>query len=371
MAVRALAVVVLSVSIGLFLPASSQAQTSRLVVIDNSPFPEGPGDVAFVPGENEVVSVTRNGAFVVSMAFNSGEAVTHRQGRDGSLTEVSRRPAGPEPRAIAFAHGGDLAVIANSIANELGVFEVGDDGRLREINRVPSGGLNPFDVAVGFDDIVVVANRDSDQINTFHISRRGGLRPLGVAVTGLDPHVVTFSSRGFVGVANQTDRSVSMYRMNRQGELTPQGTIPLDNMTPRTLAWQGRSLFVALDAPSPSEDVIRAFSVRRNGQVLQRGDTPAGAFLTDIEVTPDMLFAVTVNRNNPADPNDDRDEVRAYGRDGTELTLEAAVQTPGVPPSFKQITAARGRRGNVHVLTTEFQGGWLRSLLWGEDDESN
>ena len=110
--------------------------------------------------------------------------------RDGSLTAVGRSAIGPEPRAIALARNGDYAVVVNSIVNEIAVMSIGDDGLLTEVNRVPSGGLNPYDVAVGFNDIVVVANRDSDQINTFQIDRRGRLTPLGVAVTGIDPHVV-------------------------------------------------------------------------------------------------------------------------------------------------------------------------------------
>jgi 6-phosphogluconolactonase (cycloisomerase 2 family) len=358
MAARALVVAVFSLLIGLFSPASSEAQRT-LTVIDNSPFPEGPGDVDFVPGTNDVVT----------MSFNSGEAVIHRVGRDGTLREVGRSPVGPEPRAMAFAHGGELAVIANSIANELGVFEVGDDGLLREINRVPSGGLNPYDVAVAFDEVVVVANRDSNEIRTFRVNRRAEMIIVDSAPTGNFPHVVAVSRRdGLLAVANQTDRTVSLFELNRRGELTSTGTIPLDNMTPRTLVWQGRRLFVAVDAPSPSEDVIRAFYVDRRGQIEQRGDTPAGAFLTDLEARSDTLFAVTVNRNNLADPTDDRDEVRAYSIDETELTLEAAVQTPGAPPSFKQITARRGRGGIFHVLTTEFQGGWLRSLIYDEDE---
>jgi Lactonase, 7-bladed beta-propeller len=323
------------------------------------------------PGDLMVFSVRRNAKYVVSMSFNSGEAVSHRMERDGSLTEVSRTPTGPEPRAIAMARDGDYAVVVNSISNQVVVMSVGEDGVLSEVDRIDSGGLNPYDVDAAYNDVVVVANRDSNEIRTFHIDRRGQLTAVDSTPTGNLPHVVSVSRGrdGLIAVANQGDRSVSMYQVDRRGQLTPGGTIPLDNMTPRTLSWQGRNLFVALDAPSPNEDLIRAFHVRRNGEIVQDEDTPAGAFLTDIEVIADMLFAVTVNRNNLADPTDDRDEVIAFRRDGTSLTREAAVQTPGVPPSFKQITAARGRRGNIHILTTEFQGGWLRSFLWSDNDE--
>ena len=363
MVARAFLIAVLSVCMVLLLPGSSQAQTSTLTVVDNEPLP-GDG-----PGDNMIVSVRRNGTYVVSLAFNRGEAVTHRLERDGQLTFVGRTPAGPEPRQVALAHGGDLAIVANSVANELGVFSIGDDGLLREINRVPSGGLNPYDVAVAHDDIVVVANRDSNRINTFYIDRQGRMRPLGSADTGLVPHVVSVSRRdGMVAVSNHGDRSVSVFEVNRRGELDPLETITLGDMRPQALAWQGRRVFVAADKAFPEEDVIRSFAIRPNGQFVELSSTPAGVFLTGLAARSDMLFAVTVNRNNPADPNDDRNEIRAFRIEGPDLIPEASVQTPGFPPSFKQIAARRGRGGIWHLLVTEFQAGWLRSLIYAPDE---
>jgi 6-phosphogluconolactonase (cycloisomerase 2 family) len=359
---RALVIAILSVLMVALSPGLSQAQ-STLTVVDSEPLPEdGPGD-------NVVFSVRRNRTFVVALAFNTGEAVTHRLERDGSIgEEVGRTYVGPEPRAIALAHGGELAVVANSIANELGVFEVGDDGLLREINRVPSGGLNPFDVAVAYNEIVVVTNHDSDQINTFHIERRGRLTALDNEPTGLEPHVVSVSRRGgMVAVSNRGERSVSIFELDRRGELTQFETIPVD-ATPQASAWEGRNVFVAIDRAFPEEDVIRVFAVRRNGEVVQGGDTAAGVFLTGLAARSDMLFAVTANRNDPANPTDDRNEIRAYRIEGNELVLDASVQTPGFPPSFKQVTARRGRGGIRHVLVTEFQAGWLRSLIYEPDE---
>jgi hypothetical protein len=357
MVARALLIAVLSLVIELISPASSQAQ-STITVVDSEIGGPGPGDMVF--------SVRRNVRYVIHMAFDSGEAVTHRVERDGSLTPVGRSAVGPEPRAIALAHNGDLAIIANSIANELAVFEVGDDGLLREIDRVPSGGLNPYDVAVGYNDVVLVANRDSNQINTFHVDRRGRLFAVDNEPTGLSPHVLVASRNGQVAVANQVGRDMTVFSVNRRGELTPIGEVPLDNMTPRTLAWRGRNLFVALDAPTPSEDLIRHYRVARNGQIEYRGDTPAGAFLTDLEANEDGLFAVTVNVNGPGG-QDDRNEVRAYRRDGTALILDASVQTPGFP-SFKQVAVGRKRGDVTPVFVTEYQGGFVRSLEYDPVD---
>lgn len=350
------------------LPGAGFAQTSTLTVADNEPVDIAPGEPG--PGDNMVVVVRRNGKFVESLSFATGqpgEIVTHRLNRDGTLDPVGRTPAGREPRQIAPARNGDYAVVVNSIDNQLGVFSIGDDGLPREISRTSSGGLNPFDVAVAYNDIVVVTNRDSDQINTFSIDRRGRLTPVDVAIPGVDPHVVSVSSRGFVGVANQTERSVSIYHINRRGELNPLGpAIPTDGMTPQAATWHGRWLYVALDKPFPEEDVIRTYHVNRRGQVAQFGDIAAGVFLTDIEANEDGLFAVTANRNNPADPTDDRDEARVYriNKDGS-LSQDASVQTDNFPPSFKQISTSPARGPNDrHVIVTEFQGGWLCSLIY-------
>jgi hypothetical protein len=359
-------------------PGFGIAQTSTLTVVDNEPVDVAPGEPG--PGDNMVFSVRRNATYVVSLAFTTGqpgEIVTHRLSPSGDLSLVGRTPGGPEPRAIAMARDGDYAVVVNSIANEVVVMSVGDDGLLREVSRSPSGGLNPFDVAVGFDDIVVVANRDSDQINTFHLDRRGNLRPLAQAAAGIDPHVVAVSSRGFVAVANQTERSVSLFELNRRGELIPLGepiamsiTGTDERMVPRTLTWHRHNLFVALDAPGVNEDLIRAFHVARDGTVEQGGDTPCGVFLTDLEANEDGLFAVTVNRNIMPDGTDlpDTDEVRVYRIVDGDLVLDASVQTetPRPPgPSFKQIATGPARWPNDrHVIVSEFQSGWLRSLLY-------
>lgn len=353
------------------------AQTSTLTVVDNEPVDIDQGEPG--PGDNMVFSVHRNATYVVSLAFTTGEPgeiVTHRMAPSGELTFVGRTPGGVEPRAIAMARNGDYAVVVNSAANQVAVMSISDDGLLREVSRTSSEGLNPYDVAVGFNDIVVVANRDSDQINTFHIDRRGNLTPLSQAAAGIDPHVVSVSSRGVVGVANQTERSVSLFEMNRRGELVSLGTaIPMVGalpdgtptlFVPRTLSWRGRGLFVALDGPV--DDYIRAFHVSPHGVVEQRADTECGAFLTDLEANEDGLFAVTVNRNIQPDGTDlpDRDEVRVYSiSDETDLTLEASTQTDGVPPSFKQVaTGPALQPSDRHVIVSEFQSGFLRSLVY-------
>lgn len=359
----------------LFSPGFGFAQ-STLAVVDNEPVDTAPGEPG--PGDNMVFSVRRNATYVVSLSFTTGqpgEIISHRLNRDGTLDFVGRTPGGREPRQIALARGGDYAVVVNSIANEVAVMSIGDDGLLREVSRTSSGGLNPYDVAVGYNDIVVVvANRDSHQINTFHIDRRGQLIPLDAAATGLTPHVVVVGARGHVAVANQTDRSVSWFEVNRRGELNSLGPdTPTDNMPPRALAWRGRNVFVALDVePFPAEDVIRAFHVYRDGTVEERGDTPAGVFLTDIEANEDGLFAVTVNTNGSGGA-DDRDEVRVYRiGGGTVLTLDASVQTDNFPPSFKQVSTGRARGPNDrHVIVSEFQGGWLRSLIYNRDDDDD
>jgi hypothetical protein len=336
-------------------------------VADNEPVDIAPGEPG--PGDNMVFAARRDARFVVSLAFTTGqpgEVVSHRLWDDGRLSFVGRTPAGREPRAIAVARDGDYAVVVNSIDDQQAVMAIGDDGLLREVHRAGSGGDNPYDVAVAFGHIVLVANRDSNTISTFAIDRRGQLTgPLATEPTGPTPHVVVVGARGHVAVCNQTGRSLSMYDVDPRGELAPLGTVLLDNMVPITATWHDYVLFVALDRPFPEEDVIRAFHVSRNGAVRQAGDTPCGVFLTDLEANEDGLFAVTANRNNPDNVFDDRNEVRVHRIDGTTLTLDAARQTEGFPPSFKQVSTGPAQGWNDrHVIVSEFQSGWLRSLIY-------
>ena len=168
-----------------------------------------------------------------------------------------------------------------------------------------------------------------------------------------------------VAVSNQGDRSVTLLELGQRGELSEVGTIPLD-ATPGALAWHGRRLFVVEDRPFPQEDVIRAFHVR-DREVVDVGNTPAGVFLTDIKVQRDRLVAVTANLNTD-NPLDARNEIRTFRIEGPDLVPDASVQTEGFPPSFKQVAARRGRGGIWHVLVTEFQAGWLRSLIYEPDE---
>lgn len=354
--------------VAMSVPGIAAAQTSTLTVVDNEPVDIAPGEPG--PGDNMVFAVRRDVRYVVSLAFTTGqpgEIVSHRLRSDGQLELVGRTPAGREPRAIAMARDGDYAVVVNSIDHQIAAMSIGDDGLLREVSRISSGGLNPYDVAVAHEDVVVVANRDSNQVSTFHIDRRGQLRPLSQASTGLAPHVVSVSRRGgMVAVCNQAERSVSIFEVDRRGDLNQLGaSIPTDGMVPVTATWHGRRVFVALDQAFPQEDVIRSYRVDRRGGVTQGGDTPGGVFLTDIEANEDGLFAVTANLNDPATPLDDRNEVRVYEIDGTDLVLDATVQTEGFPPSFKQVSTGPARWPNDrHVIVSEFQSGYLRSLVY-------
>jgi 6-phosphogluconolactonase (cycloisomerase 2 family) len=340
------------------------------------------------PGD-ALISKRRTQTFVFVNDFAAGLMITYRRELDGTLTLIGSRPVGNEPRQIAPARNGDYVVVVNSSEDQIAAFRIGDDGLPTEVDRVSSGGDNPFDVAVGFEHIVIVADRDSDSVKLFEITRRGKLLQTGGAPTGIDPHVVAVSRNTdfatplpgigaaaigvekvvLVAVANQTSQSISLFRMNKAGTLTDLGDIPLGK-PPRALSWLDTRLFVALDEPGlplpgTPEDFIRSFEIGVDGTVRQGPDTPAGYFLTDIEATKKGLFAVTVNLNGSAP---DKDEVRVYKIDDLSLTLDAAIQTPGASPSFKQIaTGPTEKPFDRHVIVSEFQGGFVRSLLYDKN----
>lgn len=341
---------------GLLSGAGPLAAQGTLTLADS--VQAGPG-----PGDNMVVAERRGVSYVISLALDADQAVVHRM--DASrLTPVGRTAVGDAPRALALARGGDFAVVANSNSDDLSVLEIGRDGQLREVNRVSSQGQNPFDVAVANDDLVLVANRDSDELAVFHLDRRGGLRLLGRERTGVSPHVVAVSPRGQVTVANSGSSDLSVFELDHRGDLTLTQTVAVGGF-PVALGYGtfGRSLFVARRSAQPGviDDELLAFRVGRRGRLEEVGATPCGRFLTDLEATPGGLFAVTMTPQG-------QDQVVAYRRRGTELTLDATLETPGSPPpSFKQLATApaRGRdrrRLDRHVLVSEYQSGWLRSI---------
>jgi hypothetical protein len=345
------------IAIALVAVAVSMTADGTLTMVDEENVGGGPGDVVVVkPSPN------RRGTHVVHMAFNAGEAVAHRLEPDGRLRPTNRSPVGPEPRAIALLHDGDVAVIVNSSENEIGVHRVGENGSFTEINRADSGGLNPYDVA-SYDDIVVVANRDSNGIQTFHVSRSGALVPVSGAATGVGPHIVSVSRRFDIAVGNLTSRTLNIFKGDTAGGTTLVTTVPLD-LPPRAMAWRGRTIWVALDSPFPEDDIIRPYTLNPRGEVTQGTDTLAGPFVTDIEIRINSLYAATVNANG-AGFADDRDELRVYqiGTDNS-LQLDAALQTPGATPSFKQLVVGPNRLKQRTAFLTEFQAGWLRSFLY-------
>lgn len=361
---------VLALSSVLLAPAIGLA-SSTLTVVDNEPVDIDPGEPG--PGDNLVFSVRRNATYVMSLAFTTGqpgEIVTHRMDHAGALEFVRRTPVGREPRQVALARKGDYAVVVNTLDDEVVAMRIGQDGVFTETDRAPSGGDAPYDVAVAFGDVVVVANRDSDQVCTLALRKNGTLDAGPCRPTGIDPHVVSVSRNGLVAVGNQTGRSVGFYKVNRKAELVDlgapvamsiHGSTPPASMTPRALSWRdAKTLFVALDGPE--DDLIRPFTVTKRGVITEGADVAAGAFLTDIEANADGLFAVTVNRNGALP---DKDEVRVYRAKKMVLTPDAAIQTEGASPSFKQVGTFPGRKAvDRHVIVSEFQAGYLRALVY-------
>lgn len=399
--------------------AVAQAQQGAIRVAHSVPVDIAPGE----PGPGDNMLFRENGKlYAATLSFTTnaaGQIVTYEMDGAGIMNLLGRTPAGEEPRQLrpilgrrVFVEDGELVLaVANSFSDEIRVHKFDRrEGLFDEVSRSPSGGDNPYDIAA-FGRTLFVVNRDSDTLTWFFIEEGGQLRPLGAAPTGRAPHALAISPGGTeLAVANQGEGTISLYAMDPQGNITSRGPdISVAPNVPRNVDWGAggditeddterfATLFVAVDVqPGPGtpqpDDAISSWRVTRNAlldlqvdqpgdtpwqpsflnkakkgrtwQVDHLGDTPAGAFLTDIEVAGNRLFAATVNRNGPGGA-DDRDEIRVYRIEGTQLTLDAAVQTDAFPPSFKQLSTIRGRkRGERHVIVSEFQSGWLRSLIY-------
>lgn len=320
------------------------------------------------PGDNMVVVERGPNRFTLTVSFQANAVWTHRIEPSGSLTPVSSTATGSGPRAIAMARNGDYAIIVNSNDDDMSVMAIGSHGELTEVGRYSSGGDNPFDVEVAYDDLVVIANRDSDSIALFGINRRGQMQQIGSSHSaGVDPHVVAIGPQGTVAVANSTSNDLTIFDLDRNGNMSLVDEAFQVGNSPKAVAFGtfGFSMFVATRSPAGQEDQIQAYEIHRpfpflraNWEIEPAGSTPGGAFLTDLEVTPDRLFTASVH------PLTGRDQVCAFRRWVTALAPDTCVETGGSQPSFKTLSSLLRRRGNRLVVVAEFQNSAVRSFIY-------
>jgi DNA-binding beta-propeller fold protein YncE len=335
---------------------------------------KGPTAVVVAPG-HEI-------EYILTVLYGSDEVSSRALHPDGSIGPAATTVAtGASPRAIAHSAQTGYAVVANSASDDLSVLEIGRDGQLHEVRRVASGGKSPMAVGIAFGQFAAVANRDSNILDLFELNRRGELVPVAEEPTGGMPHAIAVSRRGIVAVANSESDDLSLFHLDRYGNLIPvhpesgslraaSDAVPVGGL-PRALAFapDGRSLFVAVQRTG-MEDEIQAYEVTYAGgmghreiepasiALVKRSGTPAGYFATGIAATRDRLFVATVNALG-------QDEIREYLRDGTTLTPDATVVTPGQPASYKSLAiGAEDEPDAVNVLVTEYQSGWLRSIVF-------
>ena len=346
-----------------------------------------PGAAGVVFEELEVIAEPRGLGYVLTLLFDSDEIVSHRLGAGSSLNEVGRVPTCDGPRRLLSIGNFGSSIQVNgtylcSGSNEIAGFDVGQGGVIDVGTPIPSGGTDPADLSVSLDGrFVLVANRGSGDLATVRIDpATGALTPVGSASVGGGPDLVAVSRSGIAFVGRSVANDVSQLRIDpATGALTPVGSVPLglrasaialgdllSEVSPnstRSVAGRAQLLYVGVRSNQMGvQDEIRTFRVGSDGALTFAGSTPAGAFLTDIAVTYDRLFAVTVNSASQ------RDEVRAYRRVGTQLILDASLETPE-SPSFKQIASAPSQGRVTTLFVTGYQAGWLRSIEYTRDDD--
>ena len=262
---------------------------------------------------------------------------------------------------------------------------------LRQTSQISTGGTGPSDIAVAVNrNYAFVSNRGSKNVTTFRIDPGlGTLSPIGsIAIKG-SPGLVAADTTGDFAVVGSSNPN----------ELVTVGFEPVTNdyrvvettplpQSPSCMAYAEHSVVPTGQGPGASpqsagsaagheqllyvgvrssqmggQDQILTYRVgAAGGLTLVPGSTPAGIFLTDIEVTYDRLFAVTATTGG-------RDEIRAYRRVGEQLILDASLEIPEPSVSFKQITSAPSEGRVTTLFVTGFQGGWVRSFEYTRDDD--
>jgi hypothetical protein len=364
--------------------ASTLEAAGSMRVADLKSLP-GAGDVAFE--ELEVIAEPRGLGYVLTLLFDSDEIVSHRLEAGSSLIEVERVRTCDGPRRLALLPSGGSSIKVRgvyvcSLGNEVVPFDVGLGGGINVGTPTPTG-TDPSDIGVvetRGGTFVLVANRGSGNLASYALDRNTGtLSAVGAIPIPGAPSLVDVNADGIAVVGNDTSGNLNSYRLDpHTGTLSAAGFIPLPQRptalasgderpgaspnSTHDLAGRGQLLYVGVRSNQMGvPDEIRTFRVGADGELSLLGSTPAGSFLTDIEVGYDTLFAVTVNAAG-------RDEVRAYRRVGTQLILDASIETPEAP-SLKRIAIAPSQGRVTTVFVTGFQAGWLRSIEYTRDND--
>ncbi len=347
-------------------------------------------DLRSLPGAGDVAvaelidsnGLSRN--IILTLDFNGNRIVPHRVGSGSLLIDGVSVPTCDGPRQLDIIPGGASSldevrgVVVCSNSSEAAVYGVDRGGVVSFLSRSPSGGTDPSDVSVSRDSrFVVVANRGSGDLTSFGVDRvTHALSLAGSFSLGGAPDLVAVNRDGIVSVGRSIANDVWQLRLDRGGALSPVGSFPLGQratavafgdeipavspFSTHDVAGRGQLLYVGVRSNQMGvQDEIRTFRVGSDGEIALVGSTPAGLFLTDIAVGYDTLFAVTVSAAG-------KDEVRAYRRAGTQLVLDASIETPEAP-SFKQIEAAPSQGAVTTLFVTGFQAGWLRSIEYTRD----
>jgi 6-phosphogluconolactonase (cycloisomerase 2 family) len=338
----------------LLLGACSENAAGGAFVQIAGTFDSGPGDagVAFVGGRR----------FAIYLDFDSNEIVC--RDANAAFNVISRQPTGPQPRQMIVVDN-RFVVVANSGDNTISAYVIGEDGQLTRTSQVSSGGLEPFDVGLFLTGAIYVVNRGSDELSSFELDALGQLSFLGKVPTGPDPDLVDVSSRGTVVVGNSGDSTLSTYRVDWSTKVAVKVGIDYSlGYQARSLSFSpnGRELFVAERSQPGTEDRLHAYTVGPVGSLTHRDSWAAGRFLTDLAVTPDRLYAVTVNSSN-------RDEVRAYRREGLQLSSFASFELSDRFPSFKQVAVGLTQERSTAVLVNEFQSGYIGLLDYSRNSD--
>ena len=318
--------------------------------------------------------------FALTLDFPGSRIVPHRIGSNSTFIDGTPYPSCDGPRQLAVAPGSTSdfvnGVVVCSGGNEAALYGYGPGGAVNIRSRTPTG-INPFDVALSWDSkYALIANLGSNDVATVRIDpATGALTPVGSVPVPGSPDLVAVNPDGIAAVASSATNVLTSVRIDpATGALTPVGSVPLnlratamyfaDEVGPFNkaddAAARGRLLYVGVRSTTAGiQDEIRTFRVGSDGALTFIGSTPAGLFLTDLAGGYDTLFAVTVSTGG-------KDEVRAYRRVGTQLVLDASIETPEAP-SFKQIAAAPAQGNVTTLVVTAFQGGWLRSIEYTRD----
>lgn len=304
-----------------------------LTALAGSPYTAGP--------EVQSIVLHPSGKYLYGANAGQNNVSLFNVGSDGSLSEVSRTPAGTAPTLLAIDSAGAYLYVGNSGSFDISVFSISSTGVLTAVPQTSGTtfpiGLSPVNMAVAPSGnfLYVTGQGAVGYIEAFPLTQGVLGQPVTGSpfTTGNNPYGLVINPAGTsLYTANKIDESISEFTINS----TPPGSISALPNSPVGEAYTSPvSLFIEktgtyLYVANQGSSNLAAFTIASDGSLSLLSTSPftTGSQPSFIAGDPSGKFLFVGNQSNPA--------VQSFSLDGSSgtLTSVATYKVAGTPTSI-------------------------------------